>query len=99
MQCDRNNKPFRPCHIAFLGRGNTKVYGAALIRMRDRDFEAVTHKGGISPEWCVKYQDFEPYYIRTEKLYDVHGLQGEDPIEPHRSFRAKLHSRKSSQCF
>lgn len=81
---DKDNRPFHPQTGYWVG-GNTKVYGAALMRMRDRDFEAVTHKGGISPEWLLKYQDFEPYYTRAEKLYNVHGRQGEDPIEPHRS--------------
>ncbi|WP_442943907.1 hypothetical protein [Nostoc sp.] len=57
----------------------------ALIRLRERDFERVIHKGGISPEWPLKYSDFEPYYTQAEKLYDVHGQQGEDPTEPPRS--------------
>ena len=39
-------------------------------------------KGGISPEWILKYQDFEPYYTEAEKLYDVHGQRGQDPTEP-----------------
>jgi choline dehydrogenase-like flavoprotein len=30
--------------------GNTKVYGAALFRLREKDFEAVEHAGGISPD-------------------------------------------------
>jgi choline dehydrogenase-like flavoprotein len=62
--------------------GNTKVYGGALFRLRERDFEQVEHKGGISPEWILKYQDFEPYYTQAEKLYDVHGERGQDPTEP-----------------
>jgi len=37
--------------------GNTKVYGAALFRLRERDFEKVEHAGGISPEWPLKYKD------------------------------------------
>ncbi|MFB2834946.1 GMC oxidoreductase [Floridanema evergladense] len=65
----------------FVG-GNTKVYGGALFRWRDRDFEQVIHKDGISPEWPLKYQDFEPYYTEAEKLYQVHGKRGLDPTEP-----------------
>ena len=29
--------------------GNTKVYGAALFRLREEDFGVLHHKGGISP--------------------------------------------------
>lgn len=65
--------------------GNTKVYGAALFRLREKDFDKVIHKGGISPEWEVKYKDFEPYYAEAEKLYHVHGKKGLDPTEPERS--------------
>jgi hypothetical protein len=28
--------------------GNTKLYGAALFRFRERDFEKVQHAGGVS---------------------------------------------------
>src|ERR1700743_3921509 len=41
--------------------GNTKVYGAALFRLREKDFEEVEHSGGISPEWPLRYSDYEPY--------------------------------------
>lgn len=62
--------------------GSTKVYGAALLRMRERDFETVEHVGGISPAWPLKYSDFEPFYTEAESLYKVHGHRGEDPTEP-----------------
>jgi choline dehydrogenase-like flavoprotein len=78
---DKDGQTFRPQTGYWVG-GNTKVYGAALLRLRERDFETVIHKGGISPDWALKYQDFEPYYTQAEKLYDVHGLRGEDPTEP-----------------
>jgi choline dehydrogenase-like flavoprotein len=64
--------------------GNTKVYGAALFRLRERDFEKFRHKDGFSPEWPLKYRDFEPYYDQAEELYQVHGKAGEDPTEPPR---------------
>ena len=32
--------------------GNTKLFGAALFRLRERDFEQYRHKDGISPEWA-----------------------------------------------
>ncbi|MBS1510938.1 MAG: GMC family oxidoreductase [Bacteroidetes bacterium] len=65
--------------------GNTKVYGAALFRLREKDFEETQHAGGISPEWVVKYNDFEPFYAEAEKIYTVHGKSGIDPTEPPRS--------------
>src|SRR5665213_2153389 len=65
--------------------GNTKVYGAALFRLRERDFEEIEHEGGISPAWPLKYADYEPYYTEAEKLYCVHGKMGIDPTEPYRS--------------
>ena len=65
--------------------GNTKIYGAALIRMREKDFEAVEHQEGISPEWCLKYKDFEPYYTEAEQLYKVHGHSSNNSNEPHHS--------------
>jgi choline dehydrogenase-like flavoprotein len=65
--------------------GNTKVYGAALFRLRERDFEQVQHYSGVSPEWPIKYKDLEPYYTEAEQLYNVHGKMGEDPTEAYRS--------------
>lgn len=65
--------------------GNTKVYGAALFRLREKDFESYRHHDGVSPEWPIKYRDWEPYYSRAEELYQVHGQAGADPTEPWRS--------------
>ena len=78
---DKDGKAFRPQTGYWVG-GNTKVYGAALLRFRERDFDQVIHKDGISPAWDLKYQDFESYYTQAEVLYDVHGKRGEDPTEP-----------------
>jgi choline dehydrogenase-like flavoprotein len=81
---DRDGNELHPGMSYFVG-GNTKVFGAALFRLREQDFEKYTHRDGISPEWPLKYQDFEPYYTQAEELYQVHGQQGEDPTEPPRS--------------
>lgn len=78
---DQDGKHFRPGTTYVVG-GNTKVFGGAMFRLRERDFEIVQHKGGVSPEWPVKYRDFEPYYVEAEMLYQVHGLRGSDPTEP-----------------
>ena len=81
---NRDGGEIRPGFSYFVG-GNTKVYGAALFRLRERDFEQFQHRDGISPEWPIKYNDWEPYYTRAEELYQVHGKAGEDPTEPWRS--------------
>jgi choline dehydrogenase-like flavoprotein len=62
--------------------GNTKFYGAALLRLRREDFGEVRHHGGVSPAWPIAYEDLEPYYTRAEHLYQVHGQRGADPTEP-----------------
>lgn len=71
--------------IGYWVGGNTKLYGGALFRLRWQDFATIHHEGGISPEWPLKYQDFEPYYTQAEQIYQVHGRQGLDPTEPERS--------------
>jgi len=78
---DKEGKALHPGTGYWVG-GNTKVYGAALFRLRTTDFEEVKHVGGISPEWPVKYDEYEPYYCQAEKLYCVHGQRGIDPTEP-----------------
>ena len=78
---DKEGKPLHP-HINYYVGGNTKFYGAALFRLRERDFEQIEHHGGISPPWPITYRDLEPYYAQAERLYEVHGQRGEDPTEP-----------------
>jgi choline dehydrogenase-like flavoprotein len=81
---DKDGHDLHPGTGYWVG-GNTKVYGAALFRLRKEDFGVLHHKGGISPEWPVKYDVFEPYYTLAERLFCVHGKQGIDPTEPPRS--------------
>jgi choline dehydrogenase-like flavoprotein len=81
---DRNGAPFRPYTHYWVG-GNTKVYGAALLRLRPSDFQELRHWGGISPAWPLDYGAFEPYYEQAERLYHVHGEADADPTEPPRS--------------
>lgn len=78
---DKAEKEFEPFTHYCVG-GNTKMYGAALLRMRESDFSEVKHYGGISPSWPINYDDMEPYYTEAEKLYHVHGQRGLDPTEP-----------------
>ncbi|HSC55931.1 MAG TPA: GMC family oxidoreductase [Nitrospira sp.] len=78
---DKNGGTFHP-GIHYNVGGNSKVYGAALLRMRAQDFGEVKHYGGISPEWPIRYDELEPYYTQAEHLYHVHGRHGEDPTAP-----------------
>jgi choline dehydrogenase-like flavoprotein len=80
---DRAGKMFHPGLHYFVG-GNSKVYGAALLRLRARDFDAIAHEDGLSPAWPLSYTDYAPYYDEAEKLFHVHGQAGEDPTEPER---------------
>ena len=77
---DADGKPFRPQVHYFVG-GATKMYGAALYRLRPADFGEIQHEDGLSPAWPVSYGEFEPWYTRAEWLYQVHGAHGEDPTE------------------
>jgi choline dehydrogenase-like flavoprotein len=81
---DANGKPFQP-QIHYVVGGATKLYGAALYRLREKDFGELQHHDGLSPAWPISYDDLEPYYTKAEGLYQVHGARGEDPTEPHAS--------------
>jgi choline dehydrogenase-like flavoprotein len=78
---DAHGKTFQPQVHYFVG-GATKLYGAALYRLRAEDFGELAHSDGLSPAWPVGYDEFEPYYTQAEQLYQVHGARGEDPTEP-----------------
>jgi choline dehydrogenase-like flavoprotein len=79
---DADGKPFQPQVHYFVG-GATKMYGAALYRLRAEDFGELKHVDGLSPAWPLSYDDMEPYYTKAEWLYQVHGNHGEDPTEGH----------------
>ncbi|MBK7974696.1 MAG: GMC family oxidoreductase [Deltaproteobacteria bacterium] len=81
---DRALNGFHPGAHYNVG-GNTKFYGAALLRMRERDFGEVVHHGGVSPAWPISYAELEPYYTQAEHLYFVHGERGADPTDPRAS--------------
>jgi choline dehydrogenase-like flavoprotein len=78
---DANGKTFQPQVHYFVG-GATKLYGAALYRLREEDFGELRHHDGISPAWPISYGEMEPYYTAAERMYQVHGERGEDPTEP-----------------
>jgi len=81
MWRDADQNAFSPYQHYWVG-GNTKMYGGALLRLRESDFKATRHFDGISPEWPLNYQDFAPWYDQAEALYAVHGTRGLDPTEP-----------------
>src|SRR2546422_68091 len=78
---DRHGEPFQPGVHYFVG-GATKMYGAALYRLRREDFGEIRHYDGVSPAWPIPYEEMEPYYTKAEQTYHVHGARGEDPTEP-----------------
>src|SRR5215216_6752465 len=78
---DGDGNAFQPQVHYFVG-GATKLYGAALYRLRAEDFGALRHHDGVSPAWPIGYDEMEPYYTQAEQLYQVHGARGEDPTEP-----------------
>ncbi len=78
---DKDGRPVNSNQHYNVG-GNTKFWGAALFRFRERDFHSHPTKDGMTQEWPLKYDVFEPYYTQVEKLFDVHGIRGEDPTAP-----------------
>jgi choline dehydrogenase-like flavoprotein len=76
-----DGKPFQPQVHYFVG-GATKMYGAALYRLRREDFGELHHYDGLSPAWPICYDDMEPFYTQAEQMYQVHGVRGLDPTEP-----------------
>jgi choline dehydrogenase-like flavoprotein len=81
---DGDGRALHP-HTNYYVGGNTKFYGAALFRFRERDFGEMKHYGGVSPAWPIAYGDLEPYYTQAERLYAVHGERGIDPTDPRAS--------------
>ena len=77
----KNGESFHPGLHYWVG-GNSKVYGAALFRLREKDFTEFATHDGISPGWPLGYDVYEPYYGKAEVLFQVRGQRGEDPLEP-----------------
>jgi choline dehydrogenase-like flavoprotein len=74
---------FIPGNYHYVG-GSSKFYGATLPRFRAEDFGELETSDGVSPAWPVDYATMEPWYAEAERLYWVHGGDG-DPTEPPRS--------------
>jgi choline dehydrogenase-like flavoprotein len=81
---DADGGSFAPNNYYYPG-GNSKFYGAVLMRYRAEDFSPLRHMGGTTPGWPIRYDDLEPFYQAAETMYQVRGGSGEDPTEPHHS--------------
>jgi choline dehydrogenase-like flavoprotein len=81
---DGGGRRFNPGNYYYVG-GNTKLYGAVLLRYRAQDFAPIAHREGATPGWPFAYDELEPWYTRAEKLYRVRGALGFDETEPHHS--------------
>src|SRR4029077_11277242 len=75
---------FNPGNYYYVG-GNTKLYGAVLLRYRSQDFQPTVHAEGATTGWPFDYDELEPWYTRAEKLYQVRGGLGFDETEPRHS--------------
>jgi choline dehydrogenase-like flavoprotein len=78
---DAAGEPFNPGNYYYVG-GNTKLYGAVLIRFRAQDFSPIQYKEGQTPGWPFGYDELEPWYAKAEALYRVRGALDQDPTEP-----------------
>jgi len=80
---DAERRPFNPGNYYVHG-GNSKFYGAVLMRYRAEDFDGIAHADGDAPPWPFRYAELAPWYEAAEALYQVRGEAGTDPTEPPR---------------
>ena len=80
---DGGGRPFSPLTGYHVG-GNTKFYGAAVLRRRETDFRTRRHRDGVTRAWPIEYRDLARFYDQAESWYFAHGLAGSDPTEPPR---------------
>ncbi len=78
---DSSGAAFNPGNYYCVG-GNSKFYGAVMLRYRREDFGEQQHPGGVSPAWPITYDDMETWYQKAETLYEVRGDETQDPSEP-----------------
>ncbi|WP_424930229.1 GMC oxidoreductase [Amaricoccus tamworthensis] len=78
---DGSGKPFNPGNYYYAG-GNSKFFGAVMLRYRAEDFEPLQHVEGATPGWPFSYDELEPFYQKAEDHYRIRGALGEDPTEP-----------------
>ena len=73
---DAGGRPFLPTEYSNVG-GKTKWYGAALLRMNPREFEAEPSYGALG--WPVSYTEFAKHYAESESLFAPRHFS----LEPH----------------
>jgi choline dehydrogenase-like flavoprotein len=78
---DERGRAFEPGNYYNVG-GNSKLYGAVLIRYREEDFGELEHYDGTSPAWPFGYDEIAPWYDAAEALYQVRGDANSDATEP-----------------
>ncbi len=78
---DADGRRFAPGNYYQVG-GNSKLYGAVLIRYRAEDFAEMAHADGVSPAWPFPYETLAPWYDKAEALYQVRGDGSDDATEP-----------------
>ena len=78
---DGAGQSFNPGNYYYVG-GNTKLYGAVLIRNRAQDFEPISYREGTTTGWPFTYDELEPWYTRAEKLLPGSRSAG---FRPHRA--------------
>lgn len=83
---DGQGRAFNPGNYYNVG-GNSKFYGAVLLRYRAQDFAPIRHLEGETPGWPITYDTLEPFYQAAETLYQVRGDARQDPTEPAHSGR------------
>ena len=56
---DGAGQAFNPGNYYYVG-GNTKLYGAVLLRYRAQDFAPIAYSEGATPGWPFAYDELEP---------------------------------------
>ena len=75
---------FNPGNYYYVG-GNSKFYGAVLIRYRSEDFEEMEHAAASRRPGRSPTRSSSPGIRAAEELFQVRGALGEDPTEPSHS--------------
>ena len=89
---DADGKAFQPQVHYYVG-GATKLYGAALYRLRPEDFGEIQHADGPSPASPLSYDDFEP--VVHQGRVAVPGPRRQVKIPPRATTRRNIPGRRS----
>ena len=81
--------------------GGTSLYGGALVRPSEQDFQPGRYYGKRIPraiwDWPISYADLEPYYTEAERLYGVAG-RGEEDFGPLQKPARRLSAETLCRC-